>query len=79
MQDDHIRCLNQLMRSRVLDVSPRTATQLGIRKQGTAMVEITRWRCLAAPAARAQGWLALSYPAHPIHPVIHSFAPALWG
>jgi rare lipoprotein A len=29
------------LRSRVLDVSPRTATQLGIREQGTAMVEIT--------------------------------------
>jgi rare lipoprotein A len=28
-------------RSRVLDVSPQTATQLGIREQGTAMVEIT--------------------------------------
>jgi rare lipoprotein A len=29
------------LRSRVLDVSPRTATQLGIREQGTAMVQIT--------------------------------------
>lgn len=28
-------------RSRVLDVSPQTATQLGMRQQGTAMVEIT--------------------------------------
>jgi rare lipoprotein A len=28
-------------RSRVLDVSPRTATQLGMREQGTASVEIT--------------------------------------
>jgi rare lipoprotein A len=29
------------LRSRVLDVSPRTASQLGMRQQGTAMVEIT--------------------------------------
>jgi len=29
------------LRSRVLDVSPQIATQLGMRQQGTAMVEIT--------------------------------------
>ena len=29
------------LRSRVLDVSPQVATRLGIRQQGTAMVEIT--------------------------------------
>ncbi|WP_233553250.1 septal ring lytic transglycosylase RlpA family protein [Teichococcus wenyumeiae] len=29
------------LRSRVLDVSPQVATRLGIREQGTAMVEIT--------------------------------------
>jgi rare lipoprotein A len=29
------------LRNRVLDVSPSTATQLGMREQGTAMVEIT--------------------------------------
>ncbi|WP_235925079.1 septal ring lytic transglycosylase RlpA family protein [Roseomonas harenae] len=29
------------VRSRVLDVSPETATKLGMREQGTAMVEIT--------------------------------------
>lgn len=28
-------------RSRVLDVSPQTAAQLGMREQGTAIVEIT--------------------------------------
>ncbi|MBO1075477.1 septal ring lytic transglycosylase RlpA family protein (plasmid) [Roseomonas marmotae] len=31
-------------RSRVLDVSPHTASQLGMREQGTAMVEITPLR-----------------------------------
>jgi rare lipoprotein A len=35
-------------RSRVLDVSPSTATQLGIREQGTALVEIVP---LAVPRA----------------------------
>lgn len=32
------------LRSRVLDVSPRIATQLGMREKGTAMVEITPLR-----------------------------------
>ncbi|MFC7555971.1 hypothetical protein ACFQU7_32690 [Pseudoroseomonas wenyumeiae] len=41
------------LRSRVLDVSPQVATRLGIREQGTAMVEITPWRFLGVGAAKA--------------------------